>query len=285
MRWKGRRGSSNVEDRRGMPVRGAVGGGVGLIAVVLIAMLFGVDPSAILSDGGAGPGAGAPGGGPTAGQPAGEMGVPDDEGGQFAAVVLGDTEDTWNRIFSERGAGYPEPTLVLFEGAVASACGTANSAVGPFYCPRDRQIYIDLGFFRALRDRFGAPGDFAQAYVIAHEVGHHVQNLTGAMEDFRGYSASGPGSSAVRMELQADCYAGLWAHDQRQRGLLDPGDIEEALNAAAAIGDDALQRRGQGTVVPETFTHGTSEQRARWFRVGYDSGDPSRCDTFGAATL
>lgn len=283
MRWKGRRGSSNVEDRRGMPVRGAVGGGVGMLALVLIAMLLGVDPSAVLDGGGGSGSAGAPQG--SVGQPAGEMGVPDDEGGQFAAVVLGDTEDTWNRIFSERGARYPEPTLVLFEGAVGSACGTASSAVGPFYCPLDEQVYIDLAFFRQLRQQFGAPGDFAQAYVIAHEVGHHVQNVTGTMDTFEGYGASGPGSSAVRMELQADCYAGLWARDQRNRGFLQPGDIDEALNAAAAIGDDALQRRGQGTVVPESFTHGTSEQRARWFRRGYESGDPANCDTFTAQAL
>lgn len=279
MRWRGRKGSSNVEDRRGIPVRGAVGGGVGMVAVVIIAMLLGVDPSAILSGGG------GSAGGPGASQPAGERGVPEDEGGQFAAVVLADTEATWNRIFSENGASYPEPTLVLFDGAVASACGTASSAVGPFYCPRDRQLYIDLDFFRQLRQRFGAPGDFAQAYVIAHEVGHHVQNLTGTMDSFQGYGQSGPGSAAVRMELQADCYAGLWAHDQRARGFLEPGDIEEALDAAAAIGDDALQRREQGTIVPESFTHGTSEQRARWFRVGYESGDPDRCNTFDARTL
>ncbi|HUG39394.1 MAG TPA: neutral zinc metallopeptidase [Longimicrobiales bacterium] len=271
MRWQGRRGSSNVEDRRGIPVRGAVGGGIGLVAVVVIAMLFGVDPSAIL--GGADPSGGY------GGAPAGEQGVPEDEGGRFAAVVLADTEDTWNRIFAERGAEYPEPTLVLFSGAVASACGTASSAVGPFYCPQDARVYVDLDFFRELRQRFGAPGDFAQAYVIAHEVGHHVQNVTGAMHGFTGYAETGPGSSAVRMELQADCYAGVWAHDQGGRDLLEPGDIEEALDAAAAIGDDAIQRRTQGTIVPESFTHGTSEQRARWFRIGYESGDPEACDT------
>jgi uncharacterized protein len=276
MRWRGRKGSTNVEDRRGIPVRGAVGGGVGLL-VVVVALLLGVDPSAILDDGGPV--------GPGASQPAGERGVPEDEGGRFAAVVLADTEDTWNRIFAENGARYAEPTLVLFEGAVASACGTASSAVGPFYCPMDRQVYIDLGFFRELHERFGAPGDFAQAYVIAHEVGHHVQNLTGTMDGFQGYGESGPGSAAVRMELQADCYAGLWSHDQRRRGFLEPGDIEEALNAAAAIGDDTLQRRGQGTIVPESFTHGTSEQRSRWFRIGYESGDPDRCDTFEARAL
>lgn len=279
MRWRGRKGSSNVEDRRGMPVKGAVGGGLGMVVLVVVAMMLGVDPSAIIS------GAAGPDGGPGAAQQEGELGVPDDEGGQFAAVVLSDTEETWNRIFAAGGGSYPEPTLVLFDRAVASACGTASSAVGPFYCPRDQQVYIDLDFFRQLRQRYGAAGDFAQAYVIAHEVGHHVQNVTGVMEGFQGYAESGPTSAAVRMELQADCFAGLWAHDQRTRGLLDPGDIEEALTAAAAIGDDALQRQGQGTVRPDTFTHGTSEQRARWFRTGYDSGDPNRCDTFDAATL
>jgi len=279
MRWRGRKGSSNVEDRRGIPVKGAVGGGVGMVVLVVVAMLLGVDPSAIITGSGAGAGAGP---GPAQ---SGEVGVPDDEGGQFAAVVLADTEDTWNRIFSSRGGDYPEPTLVLFEGAVASACGTASSAVGPFYCPRDQQVYIDLDFFRQLSQRYGAAGDFAQAYVIAHEVGHHVQSLTGAMEGFQGYAESGPDGAAVRMELQADCFAGLWAHDQRQRGVLEPGDIEEALTAAAAIGDDSRQRQSQGTVRPETFTHGTSEQRARWFRIGYDSGDPERCNTFDARTL
>ncbi len=274
MRWRGRQGSSNVEDRRGIPARGAVGGGVGLVAALVLALVFGVDPSEFL--GGGSPGYDAP--------PAGEMGVPADEGGRFAAVVLADTEHTWNRIFAEGGASYPEPTLVLFSEGVASACGTASSAVGPFYCPRDGSVYIDLGFFRELRDRFGASGDFAQAYVIAHEVGHHVQNVTGTMQRFQGYRDSGPGSAAVRIELQADCYAGVWANEQRTRGLLEPGDIQEALNAAAAIGDDNLQRRGQGVVVPETFTHGTSEQRVRWFRAGYESGDVNACDTFAVAT-
>jgi uncharacterized protein len=275
MRWQGRRGSTNVEDRRGMPVRGAVGGGVGLIAALVLALVFGVDPSELLQGGGPG----------TADQPRGEMGVPEDEGGRFAAVVLADTEEAWSRIFAEHGARYPEPTLVLFSGGVASACGTASSAVGPFYCPSDGNIYIDLDFFRELSERFGAAGDFAQAYVIAHEVGHHVQNVTGTMRRFEGYRDSGPGSPAVRMELQADCYAGVWAHAQRGRGLLEPGDIEEAMNAAAAIGDDTLQRRSQGVVVPETFTHGTSEQRVRWFRIGYEAGDVGACDTFGSARL
>jgi uncharacterized protein len=283
MRWRGRKGSTNVEDRRGMS-GGAVGGGVGLVAAIILALVFGVDPSAILGGGGpaGGPAAG-PGGGP-AGQQTGERGVPEDDAGQFAAVVLADTEDTWNRIFAERGGSYPEPTLVLFSDGVASACGTASSAVGPFYCPGDSQVYIDLEFFDELHRRFGVVGDFAQAYVIAHEVGHHVQNVTGTMREFQGYRETGPGSPAVRIELQADCYAGLWAHEQRGRGLLEPGDIEEALNAAAAIGDDTLQRRGQGKVVPETFTHGTSEQRTRWFLTGYETGDPDACDTFAVTT-
>jgi uncharacterized protein len=274
MRWRGRRGSSNVEDRRGMS-GGAVGGGVGLVAAVILALVFGVDPSAIIGDGGPASGPGAPS--------TGERGVPEDDAGQFAAVVLADTEDTWNRIFAERGGSYPEPTLVLFSGGVASACGTASSAVGPFYCPQDGQVYVDLEFFDELHRRFGVVGDFAQAYVIAHEVGHHVQNVTGTMREFQGYRETGPGSPAVRMELQADCYAGLWAHEQRGRDLLEPGDIEEALSAAAAIGDDTLQRRGQGKVVPETFTHGTSEQRVRWFLTGYETGDPDACDTFAVA--
>jgi uncharacterized protein len=277
MRWQGRRGSSNVEDRRGMPVRGAVGGGLGLLVALVAAVVFGVDPSALLD--GTGPSAGVEQ------QPAGRMGVPEDEGGRFAAVVLADTEETWNRLFAEAGANYPEPTLVLFSGGVASACGTTSSAVGPFYCPTDSNIYIDLEFFRELKERFGASGDFAQAYVIAHEVGHHVQNVTGTMRQFQGDRDSGPGSTAVRVELQADCYAGVWAREQDGRGLLDPGDIEEAMNAAAAIGDDTLQRRGQGVVVPESFTHGTSEQRVRWFLRGYESGSAGACDTFAAGTL
>jgi uncharacterized protein len=277
MRWQGRKGSSNVEDRRGMPVRGAVGGGLGLLVALVAAIVFGVDPSALLD--GTGPSAGVEQ------QPTGRMGVPEDEGGRFAAVVLADTEQTWNRLFAEAGANYPEPTLVLFSGGVASACGTTSSAVGPFYCPADSNIYIDLEFFRELKQRFGASGDFAQAYVIAHEVGHHVQNVTGTMRQFQGYRDSGPGSAAVRVELQADCYAGVWAREQHGRGLLDPGDIEEAMNAAAAIGDDTLQRRGQGVVVPESFTHGTSEQRVRWFLRGYESGNAGACDTFAAGTL
>ena len=204
---------------------------------------------------------------------------------RFISVVLATTEDSWTQTFRQLGARYREPKLVLFSGAVRSACGTGMAAMGPFYCPADEKVYIDLDFYRELKNRFRAPGDFAQAYVVAHEVGHHVQNLTGAMEGFQGYGASGPGSSAVRLELQADCYAGVWAHDQRGRGYLEAGDMQEAMNAAAAIGDDALQRRSGGVVVPESFTHGTSEQRARWFRNGFETGDPAACDTFEARAL
>jgi hypothetical protein len=274
MRWRGRRGSGNIEDRRGIPLRGGlVGGGVGTLVLLLVALALGVDPSALL-DAGGGEGVGTPAteGGPT--------GAPDDDMGAFVAVVLADTEDTWNRIFAEGGRDYPEPTLVLFDGAVRSACGTAGSAVGPFYCPGDQRVYLDLGFFRELSQRFQAPGDFAQAYVVAHEVGHHVQNVTGIMEGFRGYEETGADSRAVRIELQADCYAGIWAHDSRELGNVDPGDLREALDAAAAIGDDNIQRQTQGVVVPESFTHGTSEQRAAWFQRGYEAGDAAACDTF-----
>ena len=249
-----------------------VGGGVSTLVVVIAALLFGVDPSALLQGGG-----GAPPGADTPGSTA----APEDELGAFADVVLAQTEDVWNAEFQASGSSYQEPTLVLCEGYVGSACGTASSAVGPFYCPLDEQLYLDLEFFQQLRG-LGAPGDFARGYVIAHEVGHHVQNLTGAMDRVARGDA-GPESDAVRLELQADCYAGVWGYHARQQGILDPGDLEEALAAAAAIGDDTLQRRGQGHVAPETFTHGTSEQRARWFRTGFESGDPSACDTFSGA--
>jgi hypothetical protein len=249
MKWRGRRGSGNVEDRRGMRAGGVVGGGLGTIVLVILAIVFDVNPLALIDAGSGGP----PAVGPT--------GSPDDDLGRFVDVVLGDTEDTWNRIFAAGGTDYPEPTVVLFEQAVRSACGTASSAVGPFQ----------------------APGDFARGYVIAHEVGHHVQNVTGTMREFRGYAESGPESEAVRIELQADCYAGIWAHDARARGYTEPGDLREALDAAAAIGDDNIQRRTSGTIVPESFTHGTSEQRVLWFERGYESGDPAACDTFGGS--
>lgn len=279
MRWRGRRRSGNVEDRRGISTRGMVGGGIGTLIVVVVALVMGVDPTAILSGGGD---PARVGGGPAQ---QGEMGAPEDSLGQFVATVLASTEDTWNAIFRASGSDYPEPTLVLFTDAVRSACGVASSAVGPFYCPRDGQVYIDLGFYRQLRQRFGAGGDAAEAYVIAHEVGHHVQNLQGAMNDFAGYAESGPGSGAVRLELQADCYAGIWAHHGAASGYFEPGDLEEALRAAAAIGDDNIQRRTQGAVVPESFTHGTSEQRMRWFQRGYETGDPRTCDTSAERVL
>jgi predicted metalloprotease len=206
---------------------------------------------------------------------------------EFVAVVLGDTEDTWRGLFRQMKREYREPNLVLFSGAVQSACGIAGSAVGPFYCPGDEKVYLDLEFFRALRDRFRAPGDFAQAYVIAHEVGHHVQNLTGSAGMGAGSrDRTAANALSVRRELQADCYAGVWGHHAQQaRDLLEPGDLEEALGAAAAIGDDRLQRSAQGRVAPETFTHGTSEQRVRWFRRGFDTGAVNQCDTFRTAEL
>jgi len=263
MRWRTGRRSSNVIDRRRA---GLVGGGIGAVVLTIVALLLGVNPGELAQ-------VAAP---PDAGTAAGP---PTDEGGEFVAVVLADTEDTWNAIFARSGSDYPEPRLVLFSGVVESACGMGQAAMGPFYCPGDQNVYIDLSFYQDLRSRFGAPGDFAQAYVIAHEVGHHVQNVLGLMDDGSGRS-SGPQSKAVRLELQADCFAGVWAHHaQRARSILEEGDIEEALNAAAAIGDDRLQRQTQGQVVPESFTHGTSEQRARWFRAGFTGGSVQQCDT------
>ena len=284
MRWQMGRRSDNIEDRRGMPVgRGAaVGGGIGTIVLVLLAMYFGVDPSVVLQ--GSDPGTSQPG--PNVQQrPAG-----DDQLRDFVSVILADTEDTWRDLFRQMGRQYQEPKLVLFSGAVQSACGFAEAAVGPFYCPGDRKLYIDLAFYRDLRNKLGAPGDFAQAYVIAHEVGHHVQNLLGIAE--RIHSARSQGSQAqgnalqVRMELQADCLAGVWASNaQRARQILEAGDIEEGLNAASSIGDDRLQRQSMGRVVPESFTHGSSAQRVRWFKRGIESGDPGQCDTFTASKL
>jgi uncharacterized protein len=280
MKWQRARRSSNVQDRRGISARGAVGGGIGTIVIVLVAMFLGVDPSALLQVGDAvSPSGPPPGEAPP--PPAG------DSAAQFVAAVLGDTEDTWNAVFAQGGQDYPEPTLVLFSDAVDSACGYAQAAVGPFYCPADHQVYIDLAFYRDLRERFGAPGDFAQAYVIAHEVGHHVQTVLGTSDQVRraqqGASRTEANRLSVMMELQADCYAGVWAHHaDRARDLLNRGDIEEALNAAAAIGDDRLQRQSGGAVSPESFTHGTSEQRARWFRNGYEAGTLERCDVFSA---
>jgi len=215
-------------------------------------------------------------------------GAPADEPGQFVSRVLGSTEDVWSRVFQQSNAQYRAPTLVLYEGQVRSACGMGQAAMGPFYCPNDEKLYIDLAFFRDLQARFRAPGDFAQAYVIAHEVAHHVQNLTGQfrkMEAARGGSAAQRNQVSVRMELQADCYAGVWGHYAGTMKQLDDGDLAEALNAASAIGDDRLQKQTQGRVVPESFTHGSSEQRVRWFKRGMESGQPRSCDTFGAAAL
>ncbi len=281
MRWSGRRGSSNVEDRRGVRFKGAGGIGIGTIVLALVALYFGQDPSVVLQNV----------------QPTQQAEqVPYQESAEegqlreFVSVVLADTEETWGALFAMNGSQYREPTLVLFSGAVESACGFAQAAVGPFYCPADQKVYIDLSFYQDLQQKFGAPGDFAQAYVIAHEVGHHVQTLLGISE--RNMAARSRASEAeanalsVRQELQADCFAGIWAHNaNRDRQLLEPGDIEEGLNAASAIGDDRLQQSSRGYVAPESFTHGSSEQRMRWFKRGYDSGDVNACDTFGAREL
>lgn len=277
MRWQGGRRSSNVQDRRG---RGGLiaGGGIGAVILTIVALLLGVDPDGLPTGG-----VGAPADEVAPGAPDQFSGV--DEEADFVSVVLADTEDTWNAIFAERGLSYREPQLVLFENAVQSACGFAQSAVGPFYCPADQTVYLDLAFFRELHQRFGAPGDFARAYVIAHEVGHHVQTLLGISDEVRAAQSRSSqretNALQVRMELQADCLSGMWAfHADRERQVLEPGDIEEALGAAAAIGDDRLQRQTQGQVVPESFTHGTSAQRMEWFRRGFDSGNPDACDTF-----
>jgi uncharacterized protein len=286
MRWQMGRRSDNIEDQRGMPVgRGAVvGGGIGTIVLVLLALYFGVDPSVVLQ--GVDPGdSRSVSSVQQQRAPAGDEPLKD-----FVSVILADTEDTWGELFQRMGRQYERPHLVLFSGAVQSACGFAEAAVGPFYCPGDRKLYIDLSFYRDLRDKLGAPGDFAQAYVIAHEVGHHVQNLLGIAEKVQAAQGKRGRTEAnalqVRMELQADCLAGVWANNaQRARNLLESGDIEEGLNAASAIGDDRLQRQAQGRVVPESFTHGSSAQRVRWFKRGIDSGDPGQCDTFTAAKL
>jgi predicted metalloprotease len=285
MRWRGGRRSENVEDRRGAPVgfgRGGMrlGGGT-LVLVLLGAWLLGVNPLEVLT-------LLAGGGGQTLerSDPP-PVGAPTDEGADFVSVVLADTEDTWNALFGERRARYEPPKLVLFTRLVQSACGTGQAAMGPFYCPLDRSVYIDLDFYRELRDRFGAPGDFAQAYVIAHEVGHHVQTLLGTSEQVRAAQERSGRTEAnalsVRLELQADCYAGVWAHHaDRARQVLEHGDVEEGLAAAAAIGDDRLQQRSGGQVVPESFTHGSSRQRVEWFSRGLDAGSLERCDTFGS---
>lgn len=286
MRWKGRRQSSNVEDRRGSrPVkRGMVGGGLGLLAVVVISLFLGVDPRALLS----GLQTVDVGGPPSTEDVPYTEGPEDARHREFISVVLADTEDVWQDLFRAGGAAYREPTLVLFSGAVESGCGFAEAAMGPFYCPADGRVFIDLSFFDDLERRLGAGGDFAEAYVIAHEVGHHVQNLLGTSgQVYAAQQRAGPAEAnqlSVRLELQADCYAGAWAHHaERTKGILEAGDIEEALGAASAVGDDRLQREAQGRVVPDSFTHGTSEQRMRWFRRGLETGSIEACDTFSGA--
>ena len=282
MRWKDGRRSDNVDDRRGaMPGRLALGGG-GTIIVLLIAVLMGADPRQLLDQLQVAVPDPQTQGGPV--DPAQE------EMKQFISVVLAETEDVWREQFRAMGQQYQEPTLVLFTQQVESACGSASAAVGPFYCPGDQKVYVDLTFYDLLRQRLGAPGDFAQAYVLAHEVGHHVQNLLGVSEQMHAMrsrvSEEEYNQLSVRLELQADFYAGVWAHHtQRMKQNLEAGDIDEALNAATAIGDDKLQQQSQGRVVPDSFTHGTSAQRARWFRLGYETGDLSRGDTFAARSL
>ena len=287
MRWQGERESDNVEDRRrmGAPTRGVAIGGGGLLLLLAFALLTGEDPIRLLET------VTGPQTSVEQGQAPGEAGAPQDQLGRFASVVLASTEDVWQRQFAGAGKRYRVPTLVLFSSAVESACGFSSAAVGPFYCPGDSKVYVDLSFFDELQNRFGAPGDFAQAYVIAHEVGHHVQTLTGVSEQvnnarLRGQNIEGDNGLLVRQELQADCYAGLWAyHAQQKHQWLEAGDIEEALNTASAIGDDRLQKQSQGTVVPDAFTHGTAAQRTRWFKRGFDTGNVEDCDTFAAKSL
>ncbi len=280
MRWRSGRRSSHIEDRRGRRVsRRAAGGGLGLLVALVLALFLGVDPSALLQVGGP-----ATVSEPAAGTPS----AAEAELAEFASAVLANLEDTWHPLFRELGRTYREPTLVLFTDAVQSACGFAQAAVGPFYCPADQKVYIDLSFFDDLHRRFGAPGDFAQAYVIAHEIGHHVQNLLGISTQVRvaqrRLSQVDASALSVLQELQADCLAGVWGyHTDRDWGWLEAGDLEEALAAAAAIGDDRLQRQSRGYVSPESFTHGTSQQRAYWFRRGFEAGNPNRCDTFSEA--
>ncbi len=286
MRWKKARRSDNVVDARGRS--GGIGGGrltlAGVAIVVVIGLLSGQDPLQIL-------GQLADQSGPATTQQSNAPANGEDPQVAFVQSILGDTEDTWRALFQQSGQQYRDPTLVLFRGGVNSACGFANSAVGPFYCPGDQQVYLDLQFFDEMASRFSVAGDFAQAYVIAHEVGHHVQTLLGVSQQMqaarqRGARMEGDNGLLVRQELQADCFAGVWAnHAQQRHDWLEAGDLEEALNAANAIGDDRLQQQSQGRVVPDAFTHGTSAQRVKWFRIGFDSGDPTRCDTFQTQRL
>jgi predicted metalloprotease len=287
MRWGGQRESGNIEDRRGMGPVGAGGIGIGgILFVLVVSYLTGTNPLTLLNMvetvQEVSPRSGAESPTPT--------GPPTDRLGKFAAVVLADTEDTWQSLLPRLGKGYEEPKLVLFTGSVRSACGRGSAATGPFYCPPDRKVYLDLSFFDELAQRFGAPGDFAQAYVIAHEVGHHVQNLLGIAEKvmrLQHQASQAEGNAlSVRMELQADCLAGVWGyHAKHDRNLIEPGDFEAGLRAAAAIGDDRLQRKSRDAVQPESWTHGSSEQRTTWLRRGIETGDPHACDTFAGSRL
>ena len=277
MRWQIGRRSENVEDRRGSRISApVVGGGIGAVILSLVVALLGGDPSVIWQQSDR----------PTTESPRTKA---PDKMADFVSVVLADTEDTWSSIFRQQGNTYVEPKLVLYSDAVKSACGYARSAVGPFYCPRDQKVYIDLSFYRDLKNKYQAPGDFAQAYVIAHEVGHHVQNLLGISDKVRGLQNQvgevQANQLSVKLELQADCFAGVWAnHAERSRQILEEGDIEEALNAASSIGDDRLQEQARGYIVPESFTHGSSAQRVRWFKQGIQTGDPKQCNTFASAS-
>jgi predicted metalloprotease len=285
MLWKNSRRSSNVEDRRRIRIPGGKkGGGVGVLLLALVGMYFGIDPALILNM--------------TGGMPQGSSvsvdsappSAEEQELAEFISVVLADTEDTWNKIFEEKGGKYREPKLVLFTGQVQSACGYAQAAMGPFYCPGDQQVYRDLAFYKDLRNQLDAPGDFAQAYVVAHEIGHHVQKLIGISDQVdqarQQLSKKEFNKVSVKLELQADCFAGIWAnHADRVRNIVEPGDIEEALNAASHIGDDRLQQQSRGYVTPDSFTHGSSSQRVKWFKTGYQKGTLDSCDTFNARRL
>lgn len=284
MKWKGRRSSSNIEDRRssgssGMGGKGVLGGGIGIILMIIFALMGG-DLGSIINN----PGIADPGNTTTY-----ESTQEEEELKDFVSVVLADTEDAWSEIFRENKMSYQNPTLVIFNDSVQSACGVAGSSTGPFYCPADQKLYIDLSFYKELGERFGAPGDFAMAYVIAHEVGHHVQTLLGISQQVQKIQSQVSQTEAnkylVRLELQADYFAGVWANHAKDKGYLDEGDLEEALNAANAIGDDRLQKNAQGYVVPDSFTHGTSAQRMKWFKLGFQYGDLNHGDTFNADDL
>jgi len=284
MRLDDLRSSGNVDDRRGMGGgRMAIGGGgLGLVAIVIVSLLLGINPAEILNQVG--------GGGDTTSRPATSGPRADDKDFEFARKIVGSAEDVWTEILSARGESFSPATLTTYDYGTSTGCGVGQSSAGPFYCPNDQHIYLDLSFFGELSSRFGAPGDFAQAYVIAHEYGHHIQNLVGTMDrergELEGQGARGENGASVRLELQADCYAGVWANHANTRfRILQTGDVEEGLRAASAVGDDTLEKEQQGYVVPDSFTHGTSAQRMRWFKRGLDSGDMDRCDTFNASSL